>query len=107
VWRRYASPVWMDINQGRVLKYREGRHEDDERHICPLQLDVIERCVELWSNKNEICLSPFAGIGSEPYSFLKMERKAIGIELKKSYYDTMVKNIENIGNEMNSVKKLF
>lgn len=102
VWRRYASPVWMDINQSNTLNYRLARDEKDEKHICPLQLDVIERCVELWSKKGDICFSPFGGIGSEPYIFIKKNRKAIAIELKKSYFDQMVKNVaeaERLRNE--------
>lgn len=92
VWRRYASPVWMDIRQGNTLNFREARDEKDEKHICPLQLDVIHRCILLWSNKNDTFLTPFGGIGSEVYEAIKLNRKPIGIELKKSYYDQMVKN---------------
>lgn len=86
LWQRYASPVWMDINPSRTLQKQSAREEKDERHICPLQLDVIERCMMLWSNPGDIVLSPFAGIGSEGYVALQMERKFIGIELKASYY---------------------
>ena len=95
-WRRYASPIWMDINQTRVLEYRNGRENDDEKHICPLQLDTIERCIELWSNEGDTFLSPFMGIGSEVYTAIKMKRKAIGIELKESYYNQALKNIEQL-----------
>src|SRR3546814_2185443 len=76
---RYASPVWMDINQSRTLQYRGGRDSDDERHISPLQLDVIERCIDLWSNPGDTVLTPFLGIGSEVYSAARMGRKGIGI----------------------------
>ena len=93
-WRRYASPVWMDINQTRVLNYRGGRDNDDEKHICPLQLDTIERCIELWSTEQDIVMTPFMGIGSEVYTALKMNRRAVGIELKESYFRQAMKNIE-------------
>jgi len=92
VWQRYASPVWTDINPSRTLQYRLARDNDDERHICPLQLDVIERCMQLWSNPNDIVLSPFAGIGSELYTAIKMGRKAVGFELKDSYYPIAVRH---------------
>jgi DNA modification methylase len=94
VWQRYASPVWFDINQGNTLNYQVGRDDRDERHICPLQLDVIARCLELWTNEGDVVLSPFAGIGSEGYEALKMNRRFIGIELKKSYYHTALTNLQ-------------
>lgn len=94
VWQRYASPIWMDINQSDTLNFREGRDSDDERHICPLQLDVIQRCLQLWSNPGDIVWSPFAGIGSEGYMSLKAGRKFIGAELKKSYFDLAIRNLE-------------
>lgn len=94
VWRRYASPVWMDIRQSNTLQYRSARAEKDERHICPLQLDVIARGVELWSNEGDIVFSPFAGIGSEGYQALKMGRRFVGVELKETYYQTAVANLE-------------
>lgn len=96
VWQRYASPVWLDIRQTNTLNVHLAKEKNDERHICPLQLDVIARCLELWSNKGDIVLSPFAGIGSEGYQSIKMGRKFIGIELKKSYYDISIKNLESI-----------
>lgn len=98
VWQRYASPVWMDVNQSDTLNVRQARDNKDERHICPLQLPVIARCLDLWTNENDIVLSPFAGIGSEGYESLKMDRKFIGIELKKSYYQTAIKNLTKIEN---------
>jgi hypothetical protein len=94
VWQRYASPVWTDINQSRTLQYRSARDEKDEQHISPLQLDVIERCLELWSNPGDVVLTPFLGIGSEVYSAVKMGRKGIGMELKPSYFRQAVRNIE-------------
>jgi len=93
VWQRYASPVWSDINQTRTLQYRGGRDENDEVHISPLQLDVIERCLELWSNPGDVVFTPFLGIGSEVYGAVEMGRKAIGIELKPSYFAQAVKNL--------------
>jgi DNA modification methylase len=93
VWQRYASPVWMDINPSDTLQKQSARDEKDEKHICPLQLGVIERAINLWTNPNDIVLSPFAGIGSEGYTAIKKGRKSIGIELKESYYNQAVKNM--------------
>lgn len=101
IWQRYASPVWMDIDQGRTLSREEAREEKDERHVCTLQLDAIERALTLWTNPNDIVLSPFAGIGSEIYSAVKMGRRGIGVELKKSYFDQAVKNCERAAQERN------
>lgn len=86
VWQRYASPVWFDIDQTNVLNYQMAKDSQDEKHICPLQLDVIARCVDLWTNKGDTVFSPFAGIGSEGYESIKLGRKFIGIELKESYW---------------------
>ena len=94
VWQRYASPVWFDINQTRTLNYRDGRDEDDERHICPLQLDVIERSIHLWSNPGDLVLTPFMGIGSEAVSAVNMGRRAWGCELKASYFDLACRNMD-------------
>jgi hypothetical protein len=91
IWQRYASPVWMDIKQSNTLNARMGRDNNDERHVCPLQLDVIERCLQLWSNPGDVVLSPFGGIGSEGVGALRADRKYIGIELKKSYFDAAIK----------------
>ncbi|MEL0098903.1 MAG: DNA methyltransferase, partial [Opitutae bacterium] len=93
LWQRYASPVWMDINPSRTLQKQSARDEKDERHICPLQLDVIERCLLLWSNPGDVVLSPFMGIGSEGFVALKENRKFVGVELKGSYYNQAVLNL--------------
>lgn len=95
VWQRYASPIWMDINPSDTLQKDSAREHEDERHIAPLQLEVIRRCIELWTNPNDIVFSPFAGIGSEGYEAIRNGRRFIGIELKKSYYDQAVKNLYN------------
>lgn len=96
VWQRYASPVWSDIRQTRTLQYRGGRDEKDEQHISPLQLDVIERCIDLWSNPGEKVFTPFMGIGSEVYSAVEMGRFGIGIELKEPYFKQAKKNIASM-----------
>lgn len=93
VWQRYASPVWFDIDQTDVLNYKLAKEKDEERHICPLQLDVIERCIELWSNPGDLVFSPFTGIGSEGYISLKSGRRFVGAELKKSYFDIACRNL--------------
>lgn len=94
VWRKYASPVWMDIRQSNTLNGKSARDEQDERHICPLQLDVIARGINLWTNENDIVLDPFAGIGSSNYVALKMGRRTIGVELKENYYNLALENVE-------------
>lgn len=94
VWRKYASPVWMDIRQSNTLNGKSAREEQDERHICPLQLDVIARGINLWTNENDIVLDPFAGIGSSNYVALKMGRRTIGVELKENYYNLALENVE-------------
>lgn len=93
VWQRYASPVWMDINPSNTLQFRSAREHEDERHICPLQLDVIQRAVELWTNPGDLVLSPFAGIGSEGYVALQNGRRFIGAELKRSYWQQACANL--------------
>ena len=93
LWQRYASPVWMDINQTETLQYMSAREHDDERHICPLQLDVIRRALMLWSNPGDVVLSPFMGIGSEGYVSIEMGRRFVGVELKGSYYRSAVENL--------------
>ena len=93
VWQRYASPVWMDIRQSNTLNAAEGRSEKDERHCCPLQLDVIHRCCQLWSNEGDVVLSPFAGIGSEGVGALRLGRRFVGFELKPEYFNVACKNL--------------
>jgi hypothetical protein len=98
-WQRYASPVWTDIRQTRTLQYRAGRDEKDELHISPLQLDVIERCVELWSNPGETVITPFMGIGSEVYCAVQAGRRGVGFELKDSYFRQAVVNMQRLQQE--------
>lgn len=95
-WQHYASPIWMDINPSDTLQYASAREEQDERHICPLQLTVIQRGIELWSNPGDTVLTPFLGIGSEAYMAVKMGRKAVGIELKDSYFRQAVANVKSV-----------
>lgn len=106
VWQKYASPVWMDIDQTNVLNFKIARDNEDEKHICPLQLDVIARSVDIWSNKGDVVFSPFAGVGSEGYESLKMDRKFIGIELKQSYFNFAVKHLQ-IAERMKDQLSLF
>ena len=105
VWQRYASPVWMDISQSRTLQYRGARDEKDEQHISPLQLDVIERCIHLWSNPGDIVFTPFMGIGSEVYGAVELGRKGMGIELKASYFRQAVKNLSDVQSNRNDLLK--
>lgn len=107
VWQRYASPVWMDIRQSNTLNIKQARDDRDEKHICPLQLDTIARCLELWSNPDDIVLSPFAGIGSEGYQAIDMGRKFIGIELKESYYNQAVRHLTERTNEPKQLEVPF
>lgn len=95
VWRQYASAFWDDIRLNRVLPFKQSRDEEDEKHVHPLQLDVIDRIITLWSNQNDVVLTPFMGVGSEIYSALLNKRRGIGIELKPSYYRQAVLNIES------------
>ncbi len=96
VWQRYASPVWTDINPSDTLQTKSCREDKDEKHICPLQLTVIRRGINLWTNPGDVVLTPFLGIGSEAVTALEMGRKAIGIELKTSWYNQAVKNCEGV-----------
>jgi len=95
MWQKYASPIWDDIDQGRTLNKLPARDENDEKHMCPLQLDVIERCIHLWSNPGDLVFSPFTGIGSEGYCAVKMGRQFVGTELKPQYWDLAVQNISD------------
>lgn len=99
VWQHYASPVWFDIRQTNTLQFKSARDSEDERHICPLQLDVIERCNQLWSREDDVVFSPFLGIGSEGYIALQMGRKFIGTELKPSYFKLACKNLDKATNQ--------
>lgn len=96
VWQRYASSVWDDIRIDHVLPFRDSKEEDDEKHVHPLQLDVIDRCVDLWSNPGEVVFTPFMGVGSEVYSPVSLGRKGIGIELKDSYYKQAIANMKAV-----------
>lgn len=106
MWQRYASPVWMDVNPSRTLQYKSARENADERHICPLQLDVIERGINLWSKPGDLVLSPFAGIGSEGYVAVSKGRRFVGIELKPSYFNVAVSNMREAEREA-SQKTIF
>lgn len=97
IWRRYASCVWDDIRIDRVLPYKAAKEPEDEKHVHPLQLDVIERCVQLWSNPDEVVMTPFMGVGSEAYGAVINGRKAIGVELKTAYYKQAIRNMEAAG----------
>lgn len=96
LWQQIASPVWMDINPSDTLQFQSAREHDDEKHICPLQLSVIRRGVLLWSNPNDIVLSPFMGIGSEGFVSLEMGRRFVGVELKRSYYEQACRNLAGV-----------
>lgn len=96
VWQRYASPVWFDINQTRVLNTKIARSDKDEKHLAPLQLDVIERAIQMWSNPGEVVFTPFAGIGSEPYGALNLGRKGVGVELKPEYFNIAIENLKEM-----------
>lgn len=104
IWQRYASSVWDDINGKNVLPFRDSKEEDDEKHVHPLQLDVIDRLVELYSNPNEVVLTPFMGVGSEVYSPVSLGRKAIGIELKDSYFKQAILNMKEANSRFAAVK---
>ncbi len=99
-WIEWARPIWYGIKETQTLNSREARSEKDERHICPLQLGTIERCIRLWSNPGEVVLSPFMGIGSEGYQAVKFKRKFIGVELKPEYFACAVRNIEKANAEI-------
>lgn len=96
LWQKIASPIWTDIDPNDTLQYRSAREHDDERHICPLQLEVIRRGIQLWTNPGDVVLTPFLGIGSEAYVAAELGRRAIGVELKASYYQQAVRNLESL-----------
>lgn len=99
-WQQLASPVWMDINPSDTLQYKSAREHDDERHICPLQLEVIRRGIKLWTNPGDVVLTPFLGIGSEVYTAVEMGRRGIGAELKESYFGQAAKNIASLSQQV-------
>ena len=99
LWQKYASPIWDDIDQGRTLNRLPARDENDEKHMCPLQLDVIERCIHLWTNKGDLVFSPFTGIGSEGYCAVRMGRRFVGSELKPQYWELACQNINDASTE--------
>lgn len=107
IWRRYASCVWDDVRIDRVLPYKAAKDPEDEKHVHPLQLDTIERCVQLWSNPDDVVLTPFMGVGSETYGALRLGRKAVGIELKPSYFHQAVKNMAECRVETEGEEGLF
>lgn len=106
IWQRYASPVWFDINQTNVLNVKVARNEEDERHLCPLQLDVIERAIHLWTKPDDVVFTPFCGIGSEVYSAVKLGRKGFGIELKPEYYNQAIKNMKSLKESKRQISML-
>lgn len=103
LWQKYASPIWDDIDQGRTLNKLPARDENDEKHMCPLQLDVIERCIHLWTNKGDLVFSPFTGIGSEGYTAVRMGRRFVGTELKPQYWELACQNIEDARREQHGL----
>jgi DNA modification methylase len=104
MWQKIASPVWNDINYGKTLQgFRNAREDNDEKHICPLQLETIERLILLYSNKGDTVLTPFMGIGSEVYQAVKMERFGIGFELKESYFEMAKKNLKSAISEKSQI----
>ena len=107
MWQRFASPVWMDIDPTETLQYRSAREDEDERHICPLQLEVIRRGVKLWSNPGDVVLSPFAGIASEGVVSLEMGRRFVGHELKQSYYEQAARNLTAASDVIEKQPSLF
>ena len=107
MWQQFAQPVWMDINQSDTLQHRSAREDDDEKHICPLQLEVIRRGVKLWTNPGDTVLSPFMGIASEGHVSLEMGRKFVGAELKRSYFDQAVRNLQAVDDGTRAQADLF
>ena len=105
IWQRYASSVWDDVREGNVISYHDSKEEDDEKHVTPTQLDVLDRLVDLYSNPNEVVLSPFMGVGSDVFSPVSMGRKAIGIELKDSYFKQAILNMEEAEKRFREIPK--
>ena len=105
IWQRYASSVWDDVRDGHVLEYKKGSEEEDEKHVTPTQLDVIDRLIDLYSNQGETVFTPFMGIGTEVYGAVSMGRKAIGVELKDSYYNQSIMNLKNVKNRFKKVEQ--
>ena len=99
-WQEWASPVWMSVRQTDVLNVSAAREDGDEKHMCPLQLDLIERCITLWSNPGDVVFSPFGGVGSEPVVALRLGRKAVAIELKRSYFERAVRNCQEVRQQL-------
>lgn len=106
IWQRYASSVWDDVREGNVLSFKDAKEDDDEKHVTPTQLDVLDRLVDLYSNPNEVVFSPFMGIGTDIYSPVSMGRKAIGIELKDSYYKQALLNMKTAKSRFKDNKKV-
>ena len=106
IWQRYASSVWDDIREGHVLEYKKGSEEEDEKHVTPTQLDVIDRLIDLYSNEGETVFTPFMGIGTEVYGAVSMGRKAIGVELKDSYYNQAIMNLKNVKSRFKKVEQV-
>ena len=107
IWRQYASAFWDDIRIDRVLPFKKAKDEEDEKHVHPLQLDVIERCIHLWSNPGEVVLSPFMGVGSEVFSAVRLDRRGLGIELKPTYYRQALANLEHAKDEQPEAVGMF
>ncbi len=107
IWRQYASAFWDDVRLDRVLPFREARDEEDEKHVHPLQLDVIDRALTLWSNPRDVVLTPFMGVGSEVYASVMGRRHGLGIELKPSYYRQAVKNLEAVAHDIDPAQETF
>jgi len=105
IWQRYASAVWDDVRVDNCLKYKESKEEEDEKHVTPTQLDVVDRIIDLYSNENETVFTPFMGCGTEVYGAVSMGRKAIGVELKDSYYNQAIMNLKNVKNRFKKVEQ--
>lgn len=107
IWQQYASPVWMDIRQGKVLPFKRAKEADDEKHLCPLQREVVERCLVLWSAPDDVVLTPFLGVGTEIYEAVRLGRKGIGIELKHAYFRQAKRNLASLKNKQKAATAGF